>query len=101
MKYADVKPLYHTPMPIEEIDLNLWREFCEWLDARPYKCAVQSQIPEKFHFTYSGGGVRGVQNHRERIATGLIIYRSGWGWRLRKGWNEILTNLENLKRLEK
>jgi len=95
---SDVRPLYDVPLPLEEIDLELWREFCEWLDARYRKCAVESHIPAKFHFTYCGDNVRGIQNHRERIATGLIFYRAGWGWRLRKGWKERLAELESVKR---
>lgn len=50
-----------------------WYDWCDWLQRQPSHCSYQT--PERLLYLREGAG-----------SSGLVVYHSGWGWRLRKGW---------------
>lgn len=79
-------------------DLDGWQTLCEWLDAKPRKCAYQDDIRLRFgpniaRLIYKGGNTLGRTAHLRRVEVNLVFYYPGWGLRLRKGWRERLTLL--------
>lgn len=90
---VEVSTIEATIMTAHEA--QTWRAFCEWLNARKYKSAYQSDVPAKWrHLIYVGGNPTGQAARECRIEAGLIFYYTGWGWRLRKGWSDRLEELE-------
>lgn len=76
-------------------DLETWKAFCEWLDARPRKCAYYAEVPAEWkRFVHAGYSREGRAAREARAEAKLIIYGVGWGYRLRKGWRRRLSQLE-------
>ncbi|MCZ7568801.1 MAG: hypothetical protein M5U01_09465 [Ardenticatenaceae bacterium] len=60
------------PTPFEALTL---RQYCEWLAQQPRRCSYK--IPSR---------IRADRKSRQDV----IVYHSGWGWRLCRGWRRIL-----------
>lgn len=69
--------------------MKQWAELCEWMDKQPRKC---SYAPIHSHLLQREW--RGF-----RRAYRLVFYSSGWGWRLHKGWREVLHSLESSREI--
>lgn len=53
---------------------------------------IEERIVEylKKHPTNSGDYSPSYTNFDKDLRNGIVFYRQGWGWRLRKGWRETL-----------
>jgi hypothetical protein len=61
-----------------------WNYLCQWLALRPSNSGAY-RLRSKEYLT------KLPAKHRKELA--LIFYSAGWGWRLRKGWQERLEAL--------
>lgn len=86
-------------MEISRKDLELWRDFCLWLEGQPYNAAYR--IPSPYgrltlttkHITksqYPEHYPRAKKYEQQRKALQLIYWASGYGWRLHKNYRETL-----------
>ncbi|MFN3650057.1 MAG: hypothetical protein ACK47B_10805 [Armatimonadota bacterium] len=71
----------------DPLNLDLWQELCEFLASRPRKCAYARFIPNHLSPLVSADA------KSARAQVGLIFWSTGWGWRLRKNWQERLDTL--------
>jgi hypothetical protein len=68
--------------------LRHWRLLCEFLYARQSHSAYRWSIPSNLQY------LLWAETRKERNALAVVFYSQGWGWRLRKDWQEKLAKAE-------
>lgn len=78
---------------LSDAESKLWHDFCAWLEDRKYNACHTSFIPSRFQSLISGKN----EARNRRYQLDLIMYQSGYGWRLRKNYREKLAHYDRNK----